>query len=176
MYYPCTDFFNQIQNKQTVRNQPNRSNDQTFMPNTKHKTVPALPTPPLVPLSCADSYSFCSSNNNPFQSNTNSNATANPCQTLYQLHTAPNLQKDLPAVSSSSPSAVNPINSFSVNTQTNSVPSDAMSKSMESFDELDHQYAPEKNLHRIYAHIINTMGEKPPDPVAYNHWHRRKTA
>ena len=42
MYIPFTDHFNQIQNKQTVSSQPNRSNDQTFMINTITTTVPTL--------------------------------------------------------------------------------------------------------------------------------------
>ena len=48
MYNPFTDDNNQMQNNQTVANQSNRSNDQTFMLNTKTAIVPTLPRPPLL--------------------------------------------------------------------------------------------------------------------------------
>ena len=71
MYNPFTDFFDQNQNHQIVANQPNRSNDQTFMLKTKttNANVPTLSRPPLAPLNFADTYSICSTNSNTFQTN-----------------------------------------------------------------------------------------------------------
>ena len=87
IYNPFADFINQIQNNQAVAYQPIRSNDQTFMLNTKTTTVPTLSRPPLAPLNIADTYSLSTTNNNPFETNTILNATANQSQTLYQPHT-----------------------------------------------------------------------------------------
>ena len=67
MFNPFTDYINQIQNNQTVSNQPNRSNDQTFMLNTTILPVPTLSRPPLAPLKIPVTYSLNSTNNNPFQ-------------------------------------------------------------------------------------------------------------
>ena len=55
------------------------------------KNVPPLTGSPLAPLNFAHSYSLNSTINNPFQTNTKLNVIANPCQTLYQPHTAPNI-------------------------------------------------------------------------------------
>ena len=63
---PPNDYFTQSQKKQTVTNQPNRSNDQTVMLNTMTTCVPTLLRPPLVPLNNADLNSFNTSNNKPF--------------------------------------------------------------------------------------------------------------
>ena len=47
-----------------------------------------------------------------------------------------------------------------------------MNKSVKSFDEIDHQYTPEKYLYQIDGHMIFTVGEEPLDPVAYNDCHK----
>ena len=54
MHIPFTDFINQIQNKQTVANQPNISYDQTVMLITKFATVSRLSRLSIVPLNIAD--------------------------------------------------------------------------------------------------------------------------
>ena len=48
-----------------------------------------------------------------------------------------------------------------------------MNKSVKTFDELNHQYTLEDNLHQSDAHMIFTMGEQPPDLVVFKQ--RRKT-
>ena len=58
------------------------------MLNTTTTTVPTLSRPLI---NIVHTYSLDSTNNNPFQTTTNLNDTANPCQTLYQQHTAPNI-------------------------------------------------------------------------------------
>ena len=88
-YNPFTDCMNQIQNNQVVKNQPNRSNDQTFMLNPITKSVPNLSRPPLAPPIIADSYSVNGTNENLLPTKSTLNATANPIQTLYQPHAAP---------------------------------------------------------------------------------------
>ena len=55
-YNTFTDYINQIQNNRIVTNQSNRSNDQTFMLNTKTTPVPTMSRPPLVPLNIIDTY------------------------------------------------------------------------------------------------------------------------
>ena len=52
-----------LKKKQTVANQPNRSNDQIFMLNTLTASFPSLSRPPLAPLNIADTFSVGSSNN-----------------------------------------------------------------------------------------------------------------
>ena len=51
-----------------------------------------------------------------------------------------------------------------------------MSKSVKTFDGLDHQYSSKEELHQIDAHMTFTMGEQPVDPVDYNQWHKQKMA
>ena len=87
-YIPFIDKINQLRKNQTVTRRSNRSNDQTFM---LDPTTTTVPTSLLSPLIIADNQSLSSTNNNPFQTSTNLNATANPCQTLYQPHTLLNM-------------------------------------------------------------------------------------
>ena len=61
------------------------------MLNTKTTSVPMLSRHPLAPLNIADTYSLSSINDDPFETKTNKNATANQFQTLYQPYSAPNL-------------------------------------------------------------------------------------
>ena len=122
MYISFTHYINQIQKNQTVATQPKRSNDRIFILNTKTTTVPILSMSSLAPLIITETLSLSSTNNNPFQANTKLNATANPCWTLYQPHTAPNMQQNLPAISSWSSSTVNPMNFSSVYIQNYTVP------------------------------------------------------
>ena len=111
---------------------------------------------------------------NPFQTKTNSNATANPSQTLYQRHTTSNVQP-IPhhtgpfasLLSSSKPS---------VNRQNYTVTFVEMNKSVKTFDGLDHQYTPEEFLHQIDAHMIFNMREQPLEPIDDIQWHKRKMA
>ena len=86
MNNPYTVYNNQIQNNQTVRTKPNTSNDLSFKLNTTTTTLLTLPIPPWSPLIFGDAYSMSSANNIPMQTNTNSNATANPCEMLHQPH------------------------------------------------------------------------------------------
>ena len=88
VYNPFTHDINRIENDQTVTNQPNRSNDQLFVLKTISTIEPTLSKLPLAPLKITDTFSLSSTNKNPFQTKTNLNDTANPCQTLYQPHTA----------------------------------------------------------------------------------------
>ena len=173
-YNPFPEYIDQIQSNQTVANQTKRSNDQRLMLNTKTTTVPTLSRPPLAPLIIADTYSLGSTNNNPFQSNTHLNVTANPCQTIYQPHTAHNLPKDHPTILPSSFSTVNPMKLSSVNTQNYTLPFVALNISVKTFDGLDHQYTTEDYLHQIDAQTIFTMEEQPLDLVAYNQWNNRQ--
>ena len=115
MNNPFTEYINQFQNNHTVTNPPNRSNDQTFILNTIPTTTPDLQRPTLPLLNFADTYSLSSTDNKPFQTNTNLNAIANPCQTLYQPYTAHNICPS--ALLPSSYSTVNPINTSSTNRQ-----------------------------------------------------------
>ena len=78
------------------------------MLNTRTTTVLTLSRLPMAPLIFADTYSLGSTNNTPFLSISNFNATANQRQTLYQPHTAPNVGPS--AILPSSSSTVNPIN------------------------------------------------------------------
>ena len=157
MYNPFTGYINQIQNNQTVANQSSKSIGQRLMLNTKSINVPSLLRPPMSPLNFVDSSSLRSTYKNPFQTNTNLNATVNRSQTLYQPQTAPNIS--LPAILPSSSSTVVPTNHSSVNTQNYTVPFVAMNKSVKTFVGLDHQYTPEEYLHQTDAHTILTMGE-----------------
>ena len=99
---------------------------------TMTTTVPTLSRPPLAPLNTADTYSLSNTNNNPFQTNTNLNATAYRCQTLLQQHTAPKIgpSKGLPSESSIG----NSVYHSPVTTQSYTVPFVSMNKSMKSFD------------------------------------------
>ena len=142
MYNPFTDYINQIQNKQSLPNQPNRSKDKTFMLNTKTTNFYTLSGPPLAPLIYAGFYSSISTINNPFQLISNLNTASNPCQTLYQPHIAHNIGSS--AFLPSSSSTLNPMNPSSVGTQNYTVPFVAMKKSVEAFDGLNHQYTPEE--------------------------------
>ena len=62
-YNPFTDSNNQTQGNQTAANQPNRSNDQTFMLITITTNVPTLSRLPLAPLSFVDTYSLILTSN-----------------------------------------------------------------------------------------------------------------
>ena len=125
---------------------------------SKFANVSTLSGPLLAPLNIAFTYSLSSTDNNPFQRDTNSNATSNPCQMFYQLHTAPNIGPS--AILPSSISTVSQINSSSGITKNHTVPSVAVDKSVETFDGLDHQYTPGKNVNQIDAHIILYHGRK----------------
>ena len=141
MYNPFTDYINQIQNKQSLANQSNRSKDKTFMLNTETTKFYTLSRPPLAPLIYAGFYSSISTINNPFQLISNLNTASNPCQTLYQPRIAHNIGSSAFFLSSSS--TLNPIHPSSVGTQNYTVPFVAMKKPMEAFDGLNHQYTPE---------------------------------
>ena len=80
MNNPFQDFCYQIQNNETVSNQPIRSTNQKFIMNTVTTTVHTLSRRPLALLDVADIYSLSNTNNNSFQTITNLNANANPCQ------------------------------------------------------------------------------------------------
>ena len=164
--YNLTDYNNQIQNNQTVRNQPYRSNDQIFMLNTITTTVPTRSWPYLAPLKKVAFYSLSSTNNNPFQTKTKLIATANQCQTFYQAHTSPNICPS--ALLPSSFSTVNPLIFSSVITRNYTLSFVVMNKSVESLERFDLQKTPEKYLHQIGAHMIFTMGEQPFLPVSDN--------
>ena len=122
MYNPITEYNNKFQNFSTVTNQPNISNDKTFLLNTITKTVPALPSPPLVSLEIADTYSLSTTQLNSFQTSTKQNATVNPSQTLYQSLTAPIMHLLASSTSSSSVPIVKPINTPAVNAEKSTVP------------------------------------------------------
>ena len=83
-------------------------------------------------------------------------------------HTAPNIGVFESLLSSSSVPNMNPINVSPAITQNSTVPSVAMKKSAKNFDELDHQYKPEEDLHQTAAHMIFTRGEQLLDPVVYD--------
>ena len=72
------------------------------MQKTKNERVPAFSRLHFVPIKIVDTYSLSSSNKNPVETKINSNATANPPQTLYQPHTAPNLGPSACLISSTS--------------------------------------------------------------------------
>ena len=91
MYIPFIDYVNQIQNIQIVANQPNISNGQTLLQKTRTTTVRTLSRLAFCLLNIVDTYSLSSTNNIPFQTNTFLYTIANPCQTLYQAHTEPNI-------------------------------------------------------------------------------------
>ena len=135
---------------------------------------PTLSKLPLAPLKITDTFSFSSTNKNPFQTKTNFIDTANPCQTLYQPHTA--AIRGPYATLPSSSFTVNPIEPSAVSTQNYTVYFAAMNKSVRTFDGLDHQNTPEECLHPIDAHMIFTMGEPPLDDVGSNQWHKQKTS
>ena len=78
------------------------------MLNTITTTVPNQSRPPLALLNFVDTYSLSSTIDNALQTNANTNATSNPCSTLYQPHTAPYI----------SPSATLPSSSSTVNPKT----------------------------------------------------------
>ena len=174
MYISFTHYINQIQKNQTVATQPKRSNDRIFILKTKTTTVPILSMTSLAQLINIETLSLSSTNNNPFQANTKLNATANPCWTLYQPHTAPNMQKNLPAISSWSSSTVNPMNFSSVNTQNYTVPIVSMNKSVKTVHGLDHVYTSEEYLHRVDAHMMFTMRKELLDLLAYSQWPKEK--
>ena len=69
--------------------------------------------------------------------------------------------------SPSSFSTVDPINAshFSCNYTKLYCTFAALNKSVKTFDGLDHQYTPEKYLHRIDAHNFSTKGEQPIDHI-----------
>ena len=153
-----TGYINQTRNNQTIANQTKRSNDQTFLLNAKTTSVTNLSRPALAPPNVADTYSLSSTNNIPFQTQTNLYTMANPCQTFYQRHTASNIGPSATLISSSS--FVDPRNPSVVVTQIHAVPFVPMNKSVETFDGLEPQYTLDECLHWSDAHMIFTMGEQ----------------
>ena len=87
-----------------------RSNDQTFMLNTKTPTFSTRSRPSLTPLKDAESFLLSGTISYPFRISIIFNATANPSQTLYQPHTAPNKGSSASVPSSPSVPTVIPIN------------------------------------------------------------------
>ena len=164
---------NENQKNPAVTNQSITSRGQIIRLNAITTTVPTLPRTPVFSLNIAKTYSLCSTNNNPFQTNANFNATANPAETLYQSHSAPNIGPSASGHSSFSIPTVNPINPSPVFLQHYTVLFLARNKSVKTFDGFDHQYTPQEYLLQIDAHTIFTMGEQPLIPVAYNQWHKR---
>ena len=130
----------------------------------------------MAPLISVYTYSLSSTNKFPFQSNTDVNAIANPCQLLYQFHTGPNRDFFASLTTSFSIPPVNLINRPPIIIQNNTVLFVAMNKSVISFDGLVHQKTPEEYLHQIDAQMILTMGKQTFDPVAYERKHQRKRA
>ena len=115
MCIPISEYFNQIQNSETVTKQAKRSNGQTIVLNALTTTVPTLSRYLLIQLNIADTYTLSGSNKNPFQTITNLNATEKPCQSLYQPDTAPNIGPS--AILPSSSSTVDPRNFSSISTK-----------------------------------------------------------
>ena len=107
MYNPFTDHINQVRNNSTVTNQPNGSNDNAFMRNEKITIVYVFSRPTLARLSFADTYSLSCTNKKQFPTNIILNSTANPSQTMYQTHTAPDIGTSAGLFSSSSVPTVN---------------------------------------------------------------------
>ena len=141
------------------------------MLNSITTTVPTFSGSPLSLLNIPDTHSLSSTNNIPFQPNTKLNVTADPCQTLYQPHTVPNM--GLSATLPSSSSFVSPINLSLAIIQNYTVLFVSLKKSVKTSDGLHHQYTPEKQLHQNDAHMIFTMGKQLLPPVAIKHWHKR---
>ena len=128
----------------------------------------------MAPLNNADTYSLSSTNINPFQTNTNLNATANQCQTLYQTHIAPNIG---PSATLPSPCpTVYAVNPSLVNSQIYTVPFVEMNELVKTFDGLDQQYTSGEKVNQIDALPLFTMGEQPQNVLAYNQWHKREMA
>ena len=115
MYNPFTDHLKQIEKDQTVTNQQKRSKDPACTLNTITITAPTLSRPLLAQPKFADNYSLSSTKNKPIQTITDFNAFANPSQTLYQPHTAPNTGPSAALPSSSS--TAEPTNPSSVTTK-----------------------------------------------------------
>ena len=65
MWNPFTEYRNQIEKNQTVKNQLNRSNDHALMPNTINATIPTLSRHPVALLNLVGTYSLSSTNKNP---------------------------------------------------------------------------------------------------------------
>ena len=130
----------------------------------------------MVSLNVADTYSLSSNGKIQFQTCTNLNASAFHCQTLYQPHTAIYIGPSETILSSSS--SVYPTNPSPVILQKFTVPFASLNKSFRNFDELDHQYTPEKFLQQNDAHVAFTMGEreKPLNHVAFKQGHKRQIA
>ena len=133
------------------------------MLNTITRSVPTLSRPPWAPLNTADGYSLSSTNNNPFQTNTNLKATASPYKTLNQRHTAPN---KVPSETLLSPSStLNPIDRSPV-----------IKKTIlylfcnEQINLFDHQYIPGEHSNQIDD---SNHGEQPHDPAGYNQGHKK---
>ena len=143
------------------------------MLNTKTTTISALSRTSLTPLKVADTYSLSSTNNIPFQTNTNLYVTANPSQTFYQPHTAPNVSASASVSPESLVLIVIPTNPLLVITIIYTVPFVAINKLVKKFDGLDHQYIPEENIHQTDAHVVFTTGKLPLDPLAYNQWNEK---
>ena len=103
------------------------------MQSTMNTTVPTLSRPPSFLLNIANTYSLSITNSIPLQIDTNLNATANQCPTLFnhpETNTGPSAS--LPPSSSN----VNRISLSSVSTQNVTVPFVAVSKSVKVFDRL----------------------------------------
>ena len=164
---------NENQKNPAVTNQSFTSRGQIIMLNAITTTVPTLPRTPVFSLNIVETYSLCSTNNSPFHTNANFNATANPAETLYQSLSAPNIGPSVSGHSFSSVPTVNPINPSPVFLQHYTVLFLARNKSLKTFDGLDNQYTPKEYLLQIDSHAIFTMGEQSLNPVAYNQWHKR---
>ena len=139
LYNPFTDNKNKLQNNSTITIQSNKSNDDTFVLNTVTTTILALSRPPSALPNFVDTCSLSSNNNISFHINTKIPASANPLQTFYQSHTAPNICPSASLFSSCSVPTVNPMNPPPVNTQNYTVPFIASNKSLKNFVGLDHQ-------------------------------------
>ena len=88
---------------------------------------PTLSRSPLAPLKFDVTFSLGSTNNNPYQSNTNLITAANPCQTFYQplVHL---ICRRASRKFISSSSTVKPLDASSINTQNYNVLFAAMNK------------------------------------------------
>ena len=139
-------------------------------------TVRALWRLLSVPLNTAGTYSCKNTNIYPVQTNTNLNAIANPHQTLYQPHTAPDIGPSASLPSSSSVPAVNEKISSPVITQTYTLAFVAGNKSVEKNDRLELQITPEKYLLRIDAQVILIMAKQLLNALANDQWHKTKIA
>ena len=128
----------------------------------------------MTPFSIVDAYSMSSTNNNPFQTNTSLNATATSSQTSHKPHTDPKTSPSASLPSSSVVFTKQATNKCPVTAQSFTLAFVAMNKSVKTSDGREHQIIPEKLLYQVEPHMNFTMGDQPPDLVAYNQWHEPK--